>query len=170
MLIVLSVGRRSPEQDVDPLPTKDTDMSCLDSYSHLTSDTCSPLASLRSEGRQHDDITRLRWLQHVASFLVVIVSIHVSSHLPFFLTLGIRERQNWRRIIRGKIVTTLRYCWWPTASWLDSRSLHLCSIMDDEKIKLWVLFVFLSSLFSLCVAVERRCLMIEKAKKSTRNR
>lgn len=60
MLIVLSVGRRSPEQDVDPLPTKDTDMSCLDSYSHLTSDTCSPLASLRSEGRQHDDITRLR--------------------------------------------------------------------------------------------------------------
>lgn len=58
MLIVLSVGRRGPEQDVDPLPT---DMSCLDSrYSHLTSDTCSPLASLRSEGRQHDDITRLR--------------------------------------------------------------------------------------------------------------
>lgn len=85
MLIVLSVGRRGPEQDVDPLPTKDTDMSCLDSrYSHLTSDTCSPLASLRSEGRQHDDITRLRWLQHVASFLVVIASIRVFSHLPFF--------------------------------------------------------------------------------------
>lgn len=75
---------------------------------------------------------------------------------------GLSEEELWHDVAR--LLVTDR----------ELTGLAISSIMDDEKLKLWVLFVYLSSLFSLRVTGERHCLMIEtiaeKAKKSARNR